>query len=515
MSPALKEAVPIGTLATHVLQSKPPPPALRKQLNLASQGWRSESFKSASEKLSKASTKLKAEGEKESKYWAQIADLTARGWPVSRLPRDAKAIGVHFGFPEAAQQFRDRGFALLRQSDDGTVNLDSPRKRKRLGVSVTRDNKTTGIFHFRTIAKDENANIERQITEARDSLFEEELFYEISREARSIANQGVTTRGQHIEILLDAHSKLSLLFGEDNEGDESMSPQDNETAEFVGTSLRLLLNAMHEQNLARRSHRPPVMTLKPRPIPEYAIIRPVIAQLRHRTQLTALWAYCDAQIQPFAKAGLPITIKTQGSSAEIFKSLKIESSATTLADLMLPAKTALEVNLTSDRRLQVGLATFLGPPLFGSRFETSEVDFEFANAPFSQHETFEAFTTFVRHVLLLDLVTHIASLASNPSTKAQQAGQRDSKHWKVSSPHNGELTLWESGEAIKKIQVAVHSHSISVKLTPKPTQDAPRHIMWSWTMQGSSRADSSGIARDPSSTFDDVVGEILGSTWHA
>ena len=148
MSPALKEAVPIGTLATHVLQSKPPPTALRKQLNLASQGWRSNSFKSASEKLSKASTKLQAEAEKESKYWAQIADLTARGWPVSRLPRDAKAIGVHFGFPEAAQQFRDRGFALLRQSEDGTVSLDNPRRRKRLGVAVTRNNKTTGMFPF-------------------------------------------------------------------------------------------------------------------------------------------------------------------------------------------------------------------------------------------------------------------------------------------------------------------------------------------------------------------------------
>jgi len=511
MSPALKEAVPIGTLGTHVLQNKAPSAAIRKQLNLISQGWRSESFKSASEKLANASIKLKAEGEKESRYWAQIADLNSRGWPVSRLPRDAKAIGVHFGFPEAAQQFRDRGFALLRQLEDGTVSLDSPRRRKRLVVSVSRGNKTTGIFHFSTIAKDESTNIDQQITAARDSLFEEELFYEISREARTIANQGITTQGQHIEIALDAHSRLSLLFGEDTQGDETMSPRDNETAEFVGTSLRLLLNAAHEQNLARRSQRPPVMTLKPRPIPEYALIRPIIAHLRHRTQLTALWAYCNAQTQPFAKAGLPIALKTQASNSEIFKSVKIEPTTTTLADLMLPAKTALELTLTGDRRLQIGLASFLGPPLFGSRFETSEVDFEFATAPFSQHETFEACTTFIRHVLLLDLVTHIASLVANRSIATQNARQGNSRHWKISSPHNGELTLWEAGEAIQKIQVAVHSHSVSVKLTPKPTQDAPKHTMWSWTMQGCSKADNSGIARDPGRKFDDVVIEILGS----
>ncbi|KEF63194.1 uncharacterized protein A1O9_01171 [Exophiala aquamarina CBS 119918] len=513
MSPALKEAVPIGTLATHVLQNKAPSAALRKQLNLASQGWRSESFKFASEKLSKASTKLKAEAEKESKYWAQIADLTARGWPVSRLPRDAKAIGVHFGFPEATQQFRDRGFALLRQLDDGTVSLDIPRRRRRLGVSITRGNKTTGMFHFREIMKDQDTNIDQQITEARDSLFEEELFYEISREARSTANQGITTRGQHIEIALDAHSKLSLLFGEDNGSNESMSPQDNETAEFVGTSLRLLLNAMHEQNLARRSQRPPVMTLKPRPIPEYALIRPVIGHLRHRTQLSALLSYCNALIQPFAKAGLPITLETKEFSAEVFKSLKIESSAAILADLVLPAKTALELTLTGGRRMQIGLATFLGSPLYGSRFETSEVDFEFAIAPFSQHETFEAFTMFVRHALLLNLVAHIASLATKSATKTRNTDHRDSRNWKVSSPHIGELTLWEAGEAIKKIQVAVHAHSISVKLTPKPTHDAPKHIMWSWTTQGSSKADSSGVARAAGMKFDDVViNEILGQT---
>jgi mediator of RNA polymerase II transcription subunit 17 len=511
MSPALKEAVPIGTLATHVLQSKPPPTALRKQLNLASQGWRSNSFKSASEKLSKASTKLQAEAEKESRYWAQIADLTARGWPVSRLPRDAKAIGVHFGFPEAAQQFRDRGFALLRQSEDGTVSLDNPRRRKRLGVAVTRNNKTTGVFHFRTTQKDQTANIDQQITEARDSLFEEELFYEISREARSIANQGITTRGQHIEIALDAHSKLSLLFGEEHENDESTSSEDKETAEFVGTSLRLLLNAMHEQNLARRSQRPPVMTLKPRPVPEYALIRPLLAHLRHRTQLTALWTYCDAQTQPFTKAGLPVAIRAEESSAGVFKSLKIESSATTLAELMLPAKTALEVTLAGERRLQVGLATFLGAPLFGSRFETSKVDFDFASVPSSHHETFEAFTSFIRHVLLLDLVAHIASLAAKAPSKSQNTDRRESKHWKVSSPHSGELTLWDSGEAVKKIQAAVHSHSISIKLTTKPMEDAPKHLMWSWTLQGYSKADSKGVARDPGRKFDEVVNEILRS----
>lgn len=519
MSPALKEAVPVGSLTTHVLQNKPPSAALRKQLNLASQGWRANSFQVASEKLKKASTKLHAEAEKESQYWAQIADLTARGWPVSRLPRDAKAIGVHFGFPEAAQQFKDRGFALLRQSGDGTVTLDSPRRPRRLGVSITRNNKMTGLFYFRSTTKDENQTIDQQITQARDCLFEEELFYEVSREARLIANQGITTRGQHIEIALDKHSTLSLLFGDEHEEDGSLSPEDNETAEFVGTSLRLLLSAMHDQGLARRTQRPPVMTLKPRPTPEYALIRPLLAHLRHQTQLTALRTYCSAQTQPFTKAGLPVAVQSVASTAETFRSLKIERSTTPFAELMLPAKTALEVTLSGDRRLQVGVATFLGPPLFGTRFETSKLDFGFASVPFSQHETFEAFSSFLRHALLLDLVSYIASLAAKAPVSATQTQttnrHNDSKQqWKVSSPHSGELTLWNSGEAVKKLQVAAHSHSISIKLTSNLAHESssPKHILWSWTPQGASKADSTGVARDTGSKFDDVVGEILGST---
>lgn len=516
MSPALKDAVPIGSLATHVLQHKPPPPALRKQLNLASQGWRANSFKAASEKLQTASNKLQAEAEKESNYWAQIADLTARGWPVSRLPRDSKAIGVHFGFPEAAPQFRDRGFALLRQSEDGTVTLDHPLRRRRLGVSISRNNKVTGLFHFRTSRKDQSQTIDEQITEARDSLFEEELFYEVSREARLIANQGITTRAQHIEISLDKHSKLSLLFGDKHLDEGSLTPEDNETAEFVGIALRLLLSAMHEQGLARRSQRPPAMTLKPRPIPEYALIRPLLAQLRHQTHLTALRAYCTALVQPFSKAGLPVAIKVLPSTTETFKSLKIEASNTPFAELMLPAKTALEVILTGERRLQIGIATYLGPPLYGTQFETSKLDFEFASVPFSQHETFEAVSSFLRHVLLIDLVSHIASLTSKVSDTPQSDKDHrdDSKpQWKISSPHSGELTLWNSGEVAKKIQVAVHPHSVSIKVTPSQTQEtgSAKRVVWSWTQRGSSKADSAGVSGDTGRKFDDVVREILES----
>lgn len=512
MSPALKEAVPVGTLASHVLPNKATPTDVRKQLNLASQGWRSHTFKSVSDKLSAASSRLQSDAERESKYWAQVADLTSRGWPVSRLPRDSRAIGVHFGFAEAAPQFRDRGFALLRQLDDGIVSLDNRRKRRRLGVYVTRGSNTTGAFHFHTTQKVQHIDINRQITEARDALFEEELFHEISREARLIANQGIITHGQAIDIVVGSHYQISLVFAEDHKKATSLKADDCEIAEFVGMSLRLLLNAAHEQNLARRSQRPPVMTLKPRSTPEYAIIRPILAHLRHRTQLTTLWSSCDRQIRPFTASGLSLSITAKSSNAEVLKSLQIESSSSILSDLMLPARTAFELNLTSNKGLQIGLATFLGPPLFGSRFETSEIDFGFLSTPLSHHETVESVIYFIRHILLLDLVAHVESRASQAGRSHQGLDPTKSIQWKVSRPHSGLVTQYVSGEAVKTIQITVQAQSISLKLTQDLVTDSSKYVIWSWsTSQGYSKTESKGVSHEPFRKFDDVLAEILDS----
>ena len=511
MSPALKEAVPVGSLAGRVLDKKQLSTSAKYQLSAISQGWRSDSFKSASEKLSAASTRLKSEAERESKYWAQIADLTARGWPVSRLPRDRKAVGAHFGFAESASQFRDRGFALLRQSDDGTVILESQaiqRRRKRLGVSVIRNDIKTGLFHFRAVGSSMKDDIHQQLTEARDSLFEEELFYEICREARTVANQGIATRGQSVEMDVGNEYHLSLTFADNHENGGSMNARDSQIAQFVGISLHLLLNAAHEQNLIRRSQRPPTMTLKPRPAPEYALIRPLLGHLRHTAEAAAFWKASEALITPLKRAGLPIAITTEGSKSVLFKSLNVEVSSNILSDMMLPANTTFNLNLATGRSMQFGIATFLGPPLFGTRYESSPVDFGFSHTPLSRYETQEAAISFLRRVIILEIVAHIQILikqmgrpqASNDPDKGK------SKQWKVSQPHNGELTLYDAGEAVRKIQVSVQPQFTNLKLSTLEKAHGAKNIIWSWTAVGCSRAEGTEVVLvHGDAKFDDIV----------
>ncbi|KIV94725.1 hypothetical protein PV10_02463 [Exophiala mesophila] len=508
MSPALKEAVPIGTLASHLIQPKPPSASARKQLNLVSQGWRCEGFKAASQKLASASAALGADSDRESTYWAQVADLKARGWPVSRLPRDNKAIGVHFGFSEAAPQFRDRGFGLLRQADDGSIYLDTHAKstrQGRLAVYIVRKGHITGAFLPQPITHGDSASIEAQITEARDSLFDQELFHEITREARLMANQGVVRRAQSVEIAVGSQLQIRLTLDDGQKKTGALDAEDEDIAQFLGMSLRLLLAAAHQQNLARRSQRPPVMVAKPRPTPEYALLRPILAHLRHKAAVDALMSECHKIVHVLTKAGLPAEMSPGQATDTVFESLKTETSSSILPSLLLPAKTALKLSLGDFAQLDVGIATFLGPPLFGTRYETSEIDFGFSSVPKSQHETLESTTVFIRRILLLGLVTRAKQLASE-NTQPQAAV------WSVSSPYNGELTRYESGEAVQKLQIAFLGQSISMRWISDLRSSPKVHQFWSWNATGCSHAGGTDVTFRADQKFDEIISSIFAES---
>ena len=511
MSPALKEAVPVGTLSGRILNNKTLPASSRRLLTSLSRGWRSESFRSASDKLSAASNRLRSDAERESEYWAQIAKLTTNGWAVSRLPRDRKAIGVHFGFAEAAPQFRDRGFALLRQSDDGSVYLDRtshPRHRKALGVSVIRNHTKTGYFDFRTGKRGQAEDINQQLRDIRDSLFEEELFYEICREARVAANQGIHIRAEAVEIDVAGDYQLSLSYEPEQNDDIPTNSEDNLIAEFVAVSLRLGLNTVHEENLIQRSQKPPPMTLRPRPTIEHALVRPVLAHLRHKAEATAFWHSCQAALGPLEQAGIPVTIEIEKSSNTVFESLKIWAPDRVLSHVMLPARTGFKVNLTEGRSFEIGLATFLGPPLFGSRYESTPVDFGFCKIPTLRQETRDAATSSLRHMLTLALVAHIQQALMTEGMAGMPHSEVRYKGWAVTQPHNGELSLYDTGQVRRTLQIAVQAESIVFKVNNLVDTTAMEFDVWTWSSQGCTRASETGVEKKTGS-FDQVVLNIL------
>lgn len=518
MSPALKESVPVGTLAGRALPKKQLSSSAQRQLTSTSQGWRSESFRSAAEKFSIASTRLQRDTEHESEYWAQVTNLTNQGWTVSRLPRDRKAIGVHFGFPQSAPQFRDRGFALLRQLDDGSVILDqqsAQRSQKSLGVYIVRYSVKTGFSQFKSQKTGNQSgkgegDITQQIIQMRDSLFEEELFCEICREARTVANQGINVRAQAVDVAVGTDYQLSLVFGQDLDADISTNAEDNLIAEFVAVSLRLLLSVAHEQNLARRSRKAAPLTLKPRHAKEYALIRPILAHLRHSAEAVAFWTDCKEIVRPFEKAGLQVTLDIEKSTTKAFEGLNIEAPATFLSEMMTPAKSLFKIAMTQNKAFEIALATFLGPPLFGSRYEISALDFGFVTVPLTHQETREAAVQAVYQMLTLGLVLHIESLTERVSDGLSNNEMKDNaKKWEVSLPHNGELTLYVAGDPVRKIVASVRPGVIIVQ-TRNLDKENSKHEIWSWTSGGCSKAGGENGAIDPATTFDEAITQILG-----
>ena len=509
MSQPLKEAAPVGSLAARVLEEKPIAPSTRRQLVSVSQGWRSEGFRSASEKLSAASSRLQTEAEHESQFWEQVAKCRAEGWPISRLPRDRKAIGVHFGFAEAATQFRDRGFALLLQAADGSVGLDGrllPKSRKRLAVYVVRNGIKAGAFRSESSAMEETADISQQLAEHRDALFHEELFYEICREARLVANQGVTTREHTVEIDVKDY-QLLLVSSDEHEPTPSTTEKDDCIAGFVSIALRLMLNAAHEKNLKRRSQAMPPMINKARPLPEYALIRPILNHLRHRAEANAFWNGCQVLLRPLEKASLPIKLSMESTVDTVFKSVEIEPPDTILSRLTVPAKTAFKLSLIDGRTLSVGLATFLGTPLLGSRYETSAIDFGFSELPFTRHETREAIMAFVGHIILLDLVAHTERLTRSGGEPVGDKSKRE--EWSVSQPHGGELTKYVSQEAVHKMQLSVKSGSLHVKLSSVKRRPGHDKVVWTWTGVDCSKAQGNTIVKDEDMTFDEAIKQLI------
>jgi mediator of RNA polymerase II transcription subunit 17 len=333
------------------------------------------------------------------------------------------------------------------------------------------------------------------------------LFFEISREARLVGNQGIIAHAQSVEIDMGDY-QLLLKSSDEQETALTTNDEDDLVAGFVGISLRLLLNAAHEQNLNRRTQKAPPMTTKTRTTPEYALIRPILTHLRHRSEARAFWNSCQNLLRGFQKANLPRAMSIENSNNAMFGSLKIEPPETILSELMVPAKTSFELKLTAGRHLQVGLATFLGPPLLGSRYETSPIDFGFSKTPLSRHETRDVALASVRHMLLLDLVAHTETLTRAAATNAM-ADKSTHREWILSQPHSGEFTMYDGQESVRKIQLSVHTESISLKLGHMKKRPSSSIVVWTWTGAGCSKAEGNVTTKEQDITFDAAVKQLL------
>ncbi|PGG99019.1 hypothetical protein AJ79_08718 [Helicocarpus griseus UAMH5409] len=310
MSPYLKQRAPLGSLGIDIVKIPEKTEAVIKDIDDLSRGWKLENFDAAANKLLQSASRLEETVAAETKYWAEVLDIKDKGWKICRLPRERQTLGVQFGFMEATPTFRDRGLAALRRGNEGDLLLDrglntsSPRS---LRVRVQQDDEIVGVSNLIRLEVGPDESFESRIRLARDALYEEELFHEINREARSLLHHGIESKQNLIQFQAsDSQQILVDLVGlEDGVIDlEQQGHAEDALAETVAQSLRILLSHAHRQKYRRRTQIPPPVTAKRRPNPEYSLLQPAVCYLQHKSALQWLESFLDSITKTLQLAGL-------------------------------------------------------------------------------------------------------------------------------------------------------------------------------------------------------------------
>ena len=491
MSPILKEAVPTGSLDSRIVKSTPASASEESRIDQVRRGWKMHSFASAAEKISAAGTKLQEEAERESRYWQQVSSLKAKGWAVSRLPRDSRTVGVHFGFAEVAPAFRNRGFALLRRGQEGNLKLDRGLLQAEpaiVKVTISQSGRESGSSLVRMSQVTDESPIEEQILQAQNMLAEEELFHEISREGRLLASQGVVMSAKSVKFDVGDDRDLQIhLVNPDREPLTSAAnkPLDG-TAEAISVSLRILLVHAHQRNLQRRSAPPPPMTLKPRPIPEYALLRPIMCLMQHGSRVNSLRSFTAGLVPPMDNAGINIKAKfnfLSQLSLPVAPSDLMLHTTTLLEPLIAPLESTMALELPTKRKLELKIKTYLGQPVFGTEFSIKPLSYGANSLSPPRLETIADVESFVRHVVTVDIASFIEELSTSATVHGKEQDTLDQTarpSWKVTELHLGELSLPKHNNTIMKLQVKVWRDKMGLRCASRSAQGSKELVTWIW-----------------------------------
>ncbi|KAL4799185.1 subunit 17 of mediator complex-domain-containing protein [Aspergillus venezuelensis] len=471
MSPFLKTAVHLGTLNAEVVNPPPKPESTVKDINSVARGWRLQNFNSAANKLLSASSRLDAEVDFETKYWNEVLAVKEKGWKVCRLPREGSALGVQYGFLEATPIFRDRGLAALRRNDDGSLFLDKglvPIKAQGVRVRVKHGDRIVGCSKVCRPLQDADS-IESRILQARDTVFEEELFYEVMREARVMGNQGVTTRQNLVRVPVSEEQEILLDlvdWDEDHSPEAASSTEEDVFADAISLSIRILLIYAHRQNLRRRTQPPPPLAPKRRPTPEYHILRPIMAYLQHKSHLKWLESFIGDLRHVLRSAGIKCDIKpTPFSSIGTLQPNNLVARVEALTRVFLaPLESTFSGSLiTPESSFKIRIRTNPVAPPFGTVYDLSFNLPQFPNVrPPSPVGLQDEVSQTITHFFMLDIATSISKQSTGGIP------------WEIAFPHHGELVFTNSTGPSKKMKVSLSREELAVHTYPSVRTEAIR-----------------------------------------
>ena len=129
INPALREAVPMGSLGADKLSASRYTDAEKLDNRQVAKAWKVQSLSKTVDTILESATRLEKEIEKETKYWEQILSVSDAGWALCRLRNEKHTLGVRFGFTEGI---------FFHQGSDGWIGTNSRQLRLHSRTAVLR-----------------------------------------------------------------------------------------------------------------------------------------------------------------------------------------------------------------------------------------------------------------------------------------------------------------------------------------------------------------------------------------
>ncbi|KAG5969927.1 hypothetical protein E4U58_000918 [Claviceps cyperi] len=500
LSQQLRDMVGIGTLGADRLDeptAKPPQqPAEQEEVAMGLTLMQINQARDAADKTGKF---LLREVEAEGRYWRDIVAVKEAGWAICRMPKERHTLAVKFGFSEAAAEFKNNGLAPMNRGPDGSIDLDLGGLgdvSEELVVVYEKNGKTVGrSVPRRRKAPNDGASLVSRVLEARNTIFSQELWYELVCEARTLAAYDVKLQGSTITFRVDDSSSIILELvaleshptmddesssdnggGSDNnasnknhydKGDVHINNDSNDNdfpdnsnntnnsidtnyttmAETISLSLHILLSYAHRYNELMRIRPVPPHISRTRGQQAYALLRPVIARIMSIRSIQECTEFIGNMTKALHHAGFrasSFTLKTPPYSvidATTHSPNQPAGSQSLIRNMLLPIEANIIWTILPDTSLTIRCRTFIFPVTTTFYHIVLPASAELLRrhcAPFPDGYTdigglFDYICTTTARVLALHFLSKLSHPVSGPGLDGGHTGD-----W-MQIPHNSAL----------------------------------------------------------------------------
>lgn len=384
-------------------------------------------------------------------------------------------------------------------------------------VCITNKNKTILGSSALPPVTDADAPIEQLVLQARNSIYDEELFHEINREALTLANQGVKHHHSTVVLTLPEQQVLVDLVALNTEGTVSSNAFTHHMlANSIAMAFRILLGHAHRLNYNRRTQVPLPITESRPPIPPYSIIRPVLTHLFHQHEIRSLRDFFKRLMAPLRSAHLPV---------EVTLSMGVESSlqsnpASMLGEVLVTTQQVVEafanstesvfdMTLPGRKQISVTVRTQLEPPTLGTEYivdTRGNLSADFADGSRTAEELVPPRTRFdsdremkrhLQHLITMSITAEAMRWireAGQPSTGRLQNGVGSNDHapnvWAHALSFN-EFTMTSPNVAhIKRFRILLSDQGLELRWGSAngAVGKGQGRVVWGFETKGEERA---------------------------